>query len=162
MPISTKKLKTLCTDILCYELGNRLSALIPSGFWPGLWEFKAAWHSCSTNNVSLVFCVLICSGGFAAAVTTPLDVAKTRIMLAKVRGSRTARKRQVCGRRVPALVQGSGKVDDPALNADDFCSLCCNGMGACCFGADNNGAASPLPLFLLLPLAFDFFSPKSH
>lgn len=44
------------------------------------------WHSYSHNNVSLVLAILIFSGGFAAAVTTPLDVAKTRIMLAKVRG----------------------------------------------------------------------------
>lgn len=42
-------------------------------------------YSYSPNNVSLVFGVFVCSGGFAAAVTTPLDVAKTRIMLAKVR-----------------------------------------------------------------------------
>jgi len=38
-----------------------------------------------------VFGILICSGGFAAAVTTPLDVAKTRIMLAKVRVGNTSR-----------------------------------------------------------------------
>lgn len=49
------------------------------------------WHSYSTNNVSLVFGILICSGGFAAAVTTPLDVAKTRIMLAKVRAKAASR-----------------------------------------------------------------------
>lgn len=49
------------------------------------------WHSYSHNNVSLVLGVLIFSGGFAAAVTTPLDVAKTRIMLAKVRGREVPR-----------------------------------------------------------------------
>lgn len=49
------------------------------------------WHSYSPNNVSLVFGILICSGGFAAAVTTPLDVAKTRIMLAKVRAKEASR-----------------------------------------------------------------------
>lgn len=49
------------------------------------------WHSYSPNNVSLVFGILIHSGGFAAAVTTPLDVAKTRIMLAKVRAKEASR-----------------------------------------------------------------------
>lgn len=41
---------------------------------------------CLTCALSMFF---ICTGGFAAAVTTPLDVAKTRIMLAKA-GSSTA------------------------------------------------------------------------
>ncbi|KAL8212751.1 UNVERIFIED_CONTAM: hypothetical protein K2H54_057538 [Gekko kuhli] len=54
-------------------------------------------HAYLTNKVSLVFGIFIRSGGFAAAVTTPLDVAKTRIMLAKA-GSKTA-----TGNVLPAL-----------------------------------------------------------
>ena len=39
-----------------------------------------------THPISIVMPLLIdCAGGFSAAVTTPLDFAKTRIMLADVR-----------------------------------------------------------------------------
>lgn len=43
----------------------------------------------SKQYLTYVLGVFICTGGFAAAVTTPLDVAKTRIMLAKVSGQIT-------------------------------------------------------------------------
>ncbi|XP_023711322.1 S-adenosylmethionine mitochondrial carrier protein homolog isoform X2 [Cryptotermes secundus] len=51
-----------------------------------IWEwFKAQWYCAKKENLSIIE-VAACgsvSGGIAAAVTTPLDVAKTRIMLAE-------------------------------------------------------------------------------
>ncbi|XP_032892558.1 S-adenosylmethionine mitochondrial carrier protein [Amblyraja radiata] len=57
-----------------------------------LWEFLKVLWSWKQNSAVDSWQSAVCgafAGGFSAAVTTPLDVAKTRIMLAK-KGTRTA------------------------------------------------------------------------
>ncbi|XP_038596100.1 S-adenosylmethionine mitochondrial carrier protein [Tachyglossus aculeatus] len=95
-----------------------------------VWEsLKALWarkQDHAVNSWQSAVCGAF-AGGFAAAVTTPLDVAKTRIMLAKA-GSKTA-----TGKVLPALYEIWRKQGVPGLFAGVFPRMAAISLGGFIF-----------------------------
>ncbi|XP_028906492.1 S-adenosylmethionine mitochondrial carrier protein isoform X1 [Ornithorhynchus anatinus] len=95
-----------------------------------VWEYlKALWarkQDHAVNSWQSAVCGAF-AGGFAAAVTTPLDVAKTRIMLAKT-GSKIA-----TGKVLPALYEIWRKQGVPGLFAGVFPRMAAISLGGFIF-----------------------------